>query len=274
MISIIFETSERGDKLNWVKDTIINSDLGLLAFEGYTVKNSKVSLLLDRGCINEEISSISEVELYNTLLKTETFELLAKIEFAAKLECPYVFYAYNYRSEKASLYQLKNLKATKVKDFVSIKEFAEWTNNYRDLVMSSPFEESGLPEIDKSMRKIGIPWPGNLDYALLKNGDPTGLIEFQRTTKASVRSHCNNKWFLPSGYRKGDVNRWLAIDIIRMQSNLPLFVIVWSTSEKEVKLKLVEKIIYPGDSETPKGLKYKNKEVMQIERLLEILKKF
>lgn len=75
-------------------------------------------------------------------------------------------------------------------------------------------------------------------------------------------------------FRKGDVNRWLAIDIIRKQSGLPLFIIVWSSSEKEIKLKLVEKIIYPEDSDPVKGLRYKKKEVIAIDRLFEILNKY
>ena len=162
----------------------------------------------------------------------------------------------------------------KIKEFATLKEFADWTTKYRDLVMSSAYEESGLPEIDKAMRRLGTPWPGNLDYALLKDGKPTALIEFQRTAKASVKEHSNNKWFLPSGYRKGDVNRWLAIDIIRIQSGLPLLVIVWSSNEKDIKLKLVEKVVYPEDAETPKGLRYKNKEVMDETRMLDILNRF
>lgn len=274
MLSIKFETSERGDKLNWVKDIIANSELGLLAFEGYTVKNSKVSLILDRGFIEGDVQSIDEAILHNTLLNTPGFELLAKIEFAEKLQCPYVFYAYNYSSEKSALFHLTKGVSKKVKDFTTLKEFADWTKKYRDLVMSSAYEESGLPELDKEMRKLGTPWPGNLDYALLKDGKPTALIEFQRTAKASVKSHCNNKWFLSSGYRKGDVNRWLAIDIIRIQSGLPLLVMVWSSNEKDIKLKLVEKIVYPEDAETQKGLRYKNKEIINEVRMMEILKRF
>lgn len=274
MLSIKFETSERGDTLNWVKDAIARSELGLLAFEGYTVKESKVSLLLDRGCIEGDVQNIDEEILYNTLLNTSGFELLAKIEFAEKLQCPYVFYAYNYLSEKSALFHLTKDGSKKVKEFTTLKEFADWTKQYRDLVMSSAYEESGLPDLDKAMRKLGTPWPGNLDYALLKDGKPTALIEFQRTAKASVKTHCNNKWFLPSGYRKGDVNRWLAIDIIRIQSGLPLLVIVWSSNEKDIKLKSVEKIVYPEDAETPKGLQYRNKEVMDVAKMLDILKRF
>lgn len=236
--------------------------------------NSKVSILLDRGCIEQSIDTIDAAELYETLLSKDMFQLKAKIKFSEQINCPYVFFVYSYSTQESVLFHLTEDTAKKVKTFARWKEFANWTMKYRDLKMLSVYEESGLPEIDIAMRKLGIPWPGNLDYALLKDKMPTALIEFQRTTKASVHSHCNNTWFLPSGPRKGDVNRWLAIDIIRKQVNLPLLIIVWSTKEKKIKLKLVEKIIYPEDPESPKGLRYKKKEMMEIPRLLEILKCF
>lgn len=274
MLSIKFETSERGDTLNWVKNAILDSGLELLAFEGYTVKDSKVSILLDRGCFETTINKINGDELFQTLLSMNHFQLLAKIKFSEKIKCPYIFYAYTYLDEKSAIFYFTEGTAKKIKTFESLKEFATWTMNYRDLVMSSAYEESGLPQIDIAMRKLRMPWPGNLDYALLKDQKPTALIEFQRTIKASVQDHCNNTWFLPTGTRKGDVNRWLAIDIIRKQVDLPLLIIVWSSNEKNIKLKLLEKIVYPEDIESPKGLKYKKKQIMGIEQMLEILKSF
>lgn len=274
MLSIKFETSERGDSLNWVKDAILKSGLALLAFEGYTVKSSKVSLLLDRGCFDDECVSIDADELFKTLINIPQFQLNAKIEFAKKLQCRYAFFCYSYKNEKSLVFELSENGAKLMAKFENYKKFADWTMGFRDLVMKSPYEESGLPDIDIALRKLGIPWPGNLDYALLKEQLPTALIEFQRTIKASVKVHCNNTWFLSTGARKGDVNRWLAIDIIRKQSGLPLLVIVWSTAEKSIKLKLVERIVYPEDAESPKGLRYKTKELMEVEKLIEALNKF
>lgn len=274
MLSIKFESSERGDSLNWVKEEIIKNDLDLLAFEGYTVKDDKVSLLLDRGCLNDECEDIDEQRLFETLNSDSSFNLQAKVELSDRLNCSYVFLCYSYINEKTELFEIDSSKASRIASFETRKAFGEWTMQFRDLVMSSQYEESGLPKIDKDLRALKLPWPGNLDYALLKKSKPTALIEFQRTSKAPVQKHCNNTWFLPSGYRKGDVNRWLAIDIIRKQSGLPLFIIVWSTKEEEVKLKLVDKIVYPKDPEPKKGLIYKKKEVMSIDRMIEILNRY
>lgn len=274
MLSIKFETSERGDALNWVKKEILSNDLELLSFEGYTVKGGKVTILLDRGNFECECESINAEELFDTLGRLSWFQLNAKIEFSKKLGCPYIFFCYSYINEKSQVFQLKDDEAKLIRSFSSHVDFAKWTMGYRDLVMTSSYQENGLPEIDKIFRKHSIPWPGNLDYALLKGNTPTALIEFQRTVKAKVKDHCNNTWFLPTPYRKGDVNRWLAIDIIRKQSGLPLFIIVWSASEKEIKLKLVERIVYPEDPENPKGLRYTKKEVMNIEKMIKVLKHY
>lgn len=274
MPSIIFETSERSDNLNWVKRAILKSNLDLLAFEGYTVKNSKVSLLLDRGLFKTDCLNINNNELFSTLTGLPQFHLKEKVEFAQKLSCQYLFFCYSYINENCSLFELSSKEAKQVIYFTSYNDFANWTVQYRDLIMKSRYEESGLPKIDIELRKLGIPWPGNLDYVLLKNQILTALIEFQRTSKLSVKDHCNNTWFIPTMYRKGDVNRWLAIDIIRKHSKLPLFIIVWSADEKLIKLKLVEKIVYPKDNDSKKGLRYKIKEVMTVEKMIEILNSY
>jgi len=268
MLSITFETSESSDHRNWVKNEILKSGLDLLSFEGYTIKNSTVSLLLDRGCFSIDCANINALVLFNTLLSNNSFHLKSKVDFAEKLNCKYVFFCYSYINENCCIYLLTSDNATLLESFSTLKEFAEWSNKFRDLVMTSNYEGDDLPILDRRLRKLGIPWPGNLDYALLKDHIPVALIEFQTTYKLTVAKHCNNDYFLPSPYRKGDVNRWLAIDIIRKQSKLPLLVIVWSPNESCIKLKVVDKIVYPSNEETPKGLMYLSKDLMDINRLL------
>lgn len=272
MALIKFETSERGDTLNWVKKEIINGGFGLLSFEGYTVKSNLVSGLFDRGLFENDIHSIDPKEIYSFLANDADFNLKGKLDFSKRLSVPYYFFSYSYLNQYCVVFKLTETIEL-VAEFNSYVDFGNWTKQFRDLVMLSQYEESGLPQLDKILRASGIAWPGNLDYALTKSGTPIALIEFQRTAKASVQQHCNNTWFLPTPYRKGDVNRWLAIDIIRKQSKLPLYIIVWSTQEKIIKLKLLDHIVYPEDSSTTKGLVYSKKEVMEIQRMIEIFNK-
>lgn len=197
MLSITFETSERSDGLNWVKEAILNRNLDLLTFEGYTLKNSKVSLLLDRGLFSFDCLSIEPDELFDSLQNISEFHLSSKVSFSVQLGCPFLFFCYSYINQNCTLFEVSENKVHLIEKFSSFENFAKWTLNYRDLSMKSRFEESGLPQIDKVFRSFGIPWPGNLDYALLKEKTPTALIEFQRTVKKTVREHCNNTWFLP-----------------------------------------------------------------------------
>lgn len=271
MYKITFESSERSDTLNWVKKYLVQQGFGLMSFEGYTVKNSQVSLLLDRGLFEIDCSTILAEQLTASL--EHVLDLSTKMSFAKRLGCPYLFFCYSYTSQNCAIFELTEDGFAPYQSFESWVAFAEWTKKYRDLVMSSRFEESGLPNIDVELRASGTPWPGNLDYLLLKDG-LRALIEFQRTTASTVAQHCNNRWFLPSFGRKGDVNRWRVIDIIRDQSKLPLVIIVWSTAESVVKLKFVEKIIYPEDPAPQKGLVYSFKEVVSKERMIEVLSGF
>jgi hypothetical protein len=272
-MEIIFESSERSDNINWVKKQITSMGISLIAFEGYTVKNNQVSVLLDRGLV-KDVHNLEPNSIVSTLKENSSFDLTARVNFSNNLGCSYYFVCYSYANEYCIAILINDDGLESVLKFNNWTQFAEWTTEFRDLAMSSRYEESGLPKFDQELRKRGIPWPGNLDYLMVSSGIPFGLLEFQNTSKVSVKQHCNNTWFLPQGYRKGDVNRWRAIDIIRLHSRLPLFIIVWSSKENEVKLKLVKKIVYPEDVEEKKGLIYQNKEVITSERLEEILKRF
>jgi hypothetical protein len=46
---IIFESSERSNRYNWVSNQLKQAGFVLASFEGYTVMAEKVSLLLDRA---------------------------------------------------------------------------------------------------------------------------------------------------------------------------------------------------------------------------------
>jgi hypothetical protein len=273
-MKLVFESSERSDEINWVKKAILAHGLGLIAFEGYTVLNNKVSAIFDRALLQEPSNTMDSQSLFSYLNDLASFNIKAKLEFASKLNTLYYFVTYSYSPLTISVFQISAHEATLVQQFNSFKHFGEWTAQFRDLIMSSDYQESVLPQIDREMRSAGIPWPGNLDYALINNNIAVALIEFQRTSKTSVSEHSNNKWFLPTKYRKGDVNRWLAIDIIRKQSALPLLVIVWSHKENVIKLKSVSKIVSPHDAESPKGLIYRNYKLMYLPELINILRKF
>ena len=79
-----------------------------------------------------------------------------------------------------------------VTEFTNFEDFGKWTMNYRDMIMLSRYEESGLPRIDSILRAGGTSWPGNLDVLLYRSSEIMAVLEFQNTARVTVAEHCNN----------------------------------------------------------------------------------
>lgn len=253
-LMLVFESSERSDEVNEVRKILDKSkEFKFIDFEGYTVKNKKVSLLLDRAkFVSKEKTTKKDIYDYICGLFGEDIEI--KTRLAKKLDVPWYFVVYGENETSIVLDMLD--EGRRVYEFSNFKELAKWTVDYRGYVMKSDFEEDGLPTIDIKMRSIGIPWPGNLDKALSKDGDVVALIEYQKTNSeiSTVRQHDNNRYFRNTYQannrgeykfaRIGDENRWKVLHEFANQAGLPILVIVWSETEKEVGLKLIKDIVY------------------------------
>jgi len=268
-----FETSERSDSLNWIKKSIIRNGFKITGFEGYTIKNNSVTLLLDRALFYGKEKEWNSDELFSELKKMFTEKIFnIKVEFSKKIGIPWNFVAYQYKPEKIYVLNIEKNEMKLEKSFNNFLEFGRWTMNFRDLKMISRYEEEGLPDIDKILRQNNIPWPGNLDGIFYCPNGKMAIIEFQKTSKTNVEKHCNNDWFLPRGGRKGDEQRWKVLDIIRLSSQLRLFIIVWSTEEKNLKFKVVDEIVYSDDPAKRKpGIIYKFKKILNEQNLIELL---
>jgi len=272
------ETSERSEKENPVMPYLEKHGFYLISFEGFTIKDKKVSAVLDKYAIeNCNLKECDEQELLGKILTIEVKEKwVEKINISNTLGVPFFIVLYSYPLQRIFVFKVEhsdNLEKEGV--FDSLEEFANWLYTYRDMLMTSQYEERGLPEFDKKLRKINKPWPGNLDCILGKNEKGIlAVIEFQTTIKYSVRNHCNNMFFLPTPYRKGDEQRWLVMDIIRKQLNKPLIILVWSPKEHddEIKVKRVDYIVYSWQKTDEKtGLYYSIKEIMKIENVAEFI---
>lgn len=278
------ETTERNDRNNWVKEKLLNDNkFKIISFEGYTIKNNRVTALFDRrNFIDGNFDTLSDEEIERIIYNQDPF-LESKLFFARLLDVDYyyIFYKYEDNLNKELLYsfrfdisrKLYTLKPRKTKfnDFCS---FIEKTSSFRDLKMLSSYQESNIPKIDKIFRdRCSYPWMGNLDGLFLndQNGNPKALIEFQTTIKTPVAEHCNNLWFAPKGSRKGDEQRWKVFHTLAKQSNLPLIIIVWSPKEVNgnIKYKIVSDVIYSNDPSGRKaGLVYSKKNIINYEELV------
>lgn len=272
---LIFESTERNDKNNWVKNRLVQDGLKIIEFEGYTIKNSKCTGVFDRRLfVDPCFLNLSDSQVYE-LLKVEEPYLDSKIAFASRLNTSYRYVFYSYDLEIVRVYRFENGSITFKKEYSDFCSFIRETGKIRDLKMTSSYQEDNLPKIDKIFRDCcGVPWMGNLDAVFLYNESklPALLVEFQTTIKTSVLEHCNNKYFSPSKYRKGDEQRWKVFDNLASQANLDLVIIVWSPKEVDgnIKYKVVDNIVYSDNCvrETP-GIKYKSKKVKSYAELSE-----
>lgn len=79
---IINETTERNDCNNWVKNQLLNDNFKIIEFEGYTIKDNKVTGLFDRRLFkNIELENQTDNEILE-LIKNEEPLLSSKIAFA------------------------------------------------------------------------------------------------------------------------------------------------------------------------------------------------
>lgn len=249
----IYETSERSNSINQVQKLLDNSEvLFFIDFEGYTVKDEKISLLLDRAKYIGD-KKTNNLELYRYILNQIGKQFVIKKEFAKSLQVPWYFIVYTEKGYSIVIDMLN--EGEEIAKFDSFEKFGNWTLQFRQYRMRSRYEESGLPEIDIKLREVGTPWPGNLDKALCIDGKVVALIEYQKTSKSSVRKHDNNNFFANSYTfnekenkfvisRKGDEYRWKVLHEFSLQSQLPILVIVWSEVENTVGLKIINDITY------------------------------
>ena len=142
--------------------------------------------------------------------------------------------------------------------FSSCKDFAEWMANLKGIRVSKGFVEPGrLSSIDKCLRLHGVPWPGNLDGFLLSKtkGNVKAIFEFSRTRKYPVKSHDLNRYF------SYDINRWKVLDILRKQLSVSLYIVIWSSDERVVKLHKLREV-------TESALDYESTELLADKQLI------
>ena len=266
---IIKETTERNDANNWVKRRLVEDGFEIIEYEGFTIKNNQVTGFFDRRMFKGiDFDKISEDEALAFIVKEES-HLADKIAFANSMNIFYRYVFYSYDPRRIYVYRFENERLYFKKKYDNFCDFIKDTGKIRDLKMTSPLEERGMPRIDHIFRnECGYAWMGNLDGLFISagSGEAKALIEFQTTKKLSVAKHCNNTWFAPMGKRKGDEQRWKVADIFSQHSGLPLVIIVWSpnANDNDIKYKVVDKIIYSDDrSGRSTGLHYSTKELLE-----------
>ncbi|MFY8297574.1 hypothetical protein AAEU28_02030 [Pseudoalteromonas sp. SS15] len=274
---LVYETTERNDQNNWVKQQLLASGLEIVEFEGYTIKDSRCTGLFDRRLfLNHEFLNFTDLQVFELIRNVEP-HLESKLKFAKMLDVHYRYVFYSYELNLIKVYRVYSQGVELMREYNNFCRFIQDSMALRDLNMSSAYEEDQLPEIDRYFRDVcGIPWMGNLDALFITRNskNPRLLVEFQTTKKASVANHCNNKYFTRTQYRKGDEQRWKVFDLLSQQARLDLAIIVWSPNEigGNIKYKIVDQIVYSDDSHRRSpGIRYKQKTIENIDSLKNIM---
>lgn len=264
------ETSERSERQNWVLDELSAShDFYFAGFEGCNENSSfQATTLLDRSSIDvsgdiDTPPSIEQVkELINSL---EGRMLQGKINFCSLLGLPYTYILYNYEHQFVLRYELTDNNPILIERYPSFEAFSRWIQSIKQWVSYKGFRESpDLPEFDKALRRAKCAWPTNVDCIAFSNDDqPVAIIEFQNAKRTGVRNHSNLFYFYPvtddyyGGFKIGpDEQRWRSQEILRVQSGLPHYTIVWSQKEDIIIVKQLERVTFPDYSDKQKGKSY------------------
>ncbi len=255
------ETSERSDSVNWAKSLLSEkSGYFLESIEGCNQNaHNVVTNLIERARVDFDATRPSKKnEIISAIIALEgRGNLERKINFARCFGLPVTYALYCDENQNVYLFQIKSLEHIElIEHFKSYNEFAQWIAKVKGWKSTKPFrEQQDLPFFDRELRKAGTPWPTNIDCFICDNKNrPIAILEFQNAKNTSVAQHCNNDYFLckmskidPKGrvIFHDDIRRWTSQEILRVQSQLRLFIITWSQSEDDIILKEVEKISIP-----------------------------
>ena len=249
---------------NWVREILREGGIYLYPVEGYSVRDEGVTALFERSISTVEVGKWSEDEV-SEWLETEEDKnsWLARIVLAKALDVPLYLVLWHrgrevFRILSITLNRANQIEVVDEELFDSCADFAEWMANLKGIRVSKGFVERGrLSLVDRCLRLHGVPWPGNLDGFLLSKTkrNVKAIFEFSRTRKYPVKSHDINRYF------SYDINRWNVLDILRKELSASLYIVIWSSDERIVKLHKLREV-------TESALDYESTELLTDKQLV------
>lgn len=258
------ESSERSDATNWAKQLLI-SDTNFF-FEGIEGCNqnakNQTTHLLERAHVDiDQNGQKSKKGVIQSIIALESKGALQrKINFAKAFGLPLSYVLHNDHTELVFILEFRSLDDVEiVHSFNSYERFGQYLAKIKGWKSTKKFREyDDLPQIDKALRRLGTPWPTNIDcFCSDSAGQPIAIIEYQNAKSIGVLKHSNNDYFLckqkssiktdrgPKTVYHDDIRRWTSQEILRVQSGLPLVVITWSQQEPHFQLKEIDRIVFP-----------------------------
>jgi len=266
MTALMRETPEAK---SWIYDELLESGIRLPTVEGFSVRDDKVTALFERLKSTVDIEKWSEQKVSDWLQTRDCKDdWLDRFVLASSLDVPLYLALWKnidkFRILSVSLENENRIITEDKKLFTSCEDLAKWMSNLKGIPVSKRFiEPKRLSSIDECLRFYRVPWPGNLDGFLLKpkRSEVKVLFELRRTRKYSVKEHNLNDYF------HIDYHGWEALDIMRNQLGIPLYILTWSFKERLVKIQKLQKV-------TNKGLDYEMTEFLSNNQIVPWFKQF
>lgn len=251
-------------KNSWARKEIESiNQFRISSINGFSQSSkNQTTHILERALVDIDIQGEKSKEaILSQLIDLETGSgLQRKINFAKHLGLPLHYVLHNPRSGRVYVLELYNLVDVKIaKAFKSYEAFAGYISEIKGWKSKKELlAKKGLPELDNALRKHKSPWPANLDALLFDaNSQPVAILEFQNAKTTLVEKVDMNDYFLckkmkrqkVGGYEKivffDDIRRWMSLELLRVQSQLPLINIVWSPDQSTYQINVVDQITFP-----------------------------
>lgn len=254
-MALVKETPETR---SWVYDVLLERGIRLPTVEGFSVRDNKVTALFERLRSTIDIEKWSGEDVSGWLEQREIEESTARFALSSTLQVPMYLALWQDGMDDFRIFSLTitNKAKIKLKDeklFGSCKDLAQWLGSLKGIQVSKGFVEADrLSTIDRCLRLHNVPWPGNLDGFLIdtRTDKVNVVFELRNTRRYSVESHNLNYFF------RKDFHGWEALDILRTQLKVPLYILTWSSKETLVKIQKLLRI-------TDKGLEYEKTEFLE-----------
>jgi len=255
---------ETPEAKSWIYDVLLKGGIRLPTVEGFSVKDNKVTALFERLKSTVDIEKWSKQEVSNWLQTQDCRDdWLDRSVLASSLKVPLYLVLWQDNKDKYRILSvsIENESRTVSEDkklLSSCKDLAEWMSILKGIQVSKRFfVPKRLSSIDECLRLYRVPWPGNLDGFLIspKTGKINVVFELRQTRVYSVKNHNLNNYF------HIDFHGWEALDILRNQLNVPLYILTWSSKEILVKFHKLLKV-------TNEGLEYEKTEFLEKDQIV------
>jgi len=222
-----------------------HNNININMFERFKVSEESFYLILKEMYSNKDdfkkLKYIFKLAIKNYLYTKEHYKFIIDLLKSKNIN-------YNVIIHDFSCNQFLWITLNLYKNYIDI-EFLKDCNNLSKKIYSITNKKENkkfatskhLECIDKCLRKLNTPYPGNFDGLVYKNENyqPIFIIEYSKVDwvyKFDKNLNYHLKWYCNDYKKKGwkiDINRWSSLKNLGEYLNIPIYIIWWGTKKNE-----------------------------------------